>query len=110
MQKEMNIFKRGLFLKSFIFVRNDHNADQIQNVFMDIDSNFNKKSVIKNDKYVVAGILALPEGRKVFIKKYLKRGFFYSLWHIAKKNRCLNNFEFYHQSLFLINQYFVFNP
>lgn len=81
------IFERKSFSSDSIYCKTAETLPDFRSIISNIEDIFPKVSLINNFVFVKAGMLTLPDGRKLFIKKYEKRDFFYRLEFIIRKAR-----------------------
>lgn len=103
---DCTIFERKSFFSDSIYYKIAKTLPDFQSIISSIEDIFLNVSLINNFPFVKAGFLTLLDGRKLFIKKYEKRDFFYRLEFIVRKARAE---KFWHASL-VLEKNNIFHP
>jgi len=100
------IFEKKRFLSNSVYFKMAEYLPDFQSIISNIEDVFSRVLLINDFIFVKVGVLTLPDGRKLFIKKYEKRDFFYRLEFIVRKTRAE---KFWHASL-ILEENNIFHP
>lgn len=85
--KEYTVFEGKNYFLDSVYYKISEDLPDFKNIVLNIEEIFPKVLLINNFAFVKAGFLILPDGRKLFIKKYEKRDFLYRLEFFVRKTR-----------------------
>ncbi len=103
---DYTIIENRSFFSDFVYYKTAESLPDFRSLISSIEDVFPRVSLINNFIFVKAGGLTLPDGRKLFIKKYEKRDFFYRLEFVVRKTRAE---KFWHASL-VLEKNNIFHP
>jgi hypothetical protein len=103
---DYTIFENSSFFLDSVYYKIAETLPDFRSIISTIEDVFSRVSLINSFVFVKAGVMTLPDGRKLFIKKYEKRDFFYRLEFIVRKARAE---KFWHASL-ILEKNNIFHP
>ena len=103
---DYSIFEDRSFFSDSVYYKMAETLPDFRSIILNIENVFPRVSLINNFPFVKAGVLTLPDGTRLFVKKYEKRDFFYRLEFIVRKTRAE---KFWRASL-ILEKNNIFHP